>query len=481
MSDDAELRAMLEVLASRPPPFDIAAYCFPEQLAFIQDPARFKAADCSRRAGKTVGIAADLLDTAQRHPNMACLYITLSRLNAKRILWRDLTSINSLYGLGGKEHATELTMTMPNGHIIYLSGAKDKSEVEKYRGFPLKKVYIDEAQSFRSYLRELVDDVLAKSLYDFNGSLALTGTPPPIPVGFFHECVHSDKWSRHSWNMMANPHLKIKSGREPMELILEDCARMGVSIDDPAIQRECFGRWTVDTNSLVFRWSDLNHFDDLPTGSSWSYVIGVDLGYSDADAIAVLAWSEASPSVYLVHESVKRKQGVTELAAELGKLVQQYDPLALVMDTGGLGKKIAEEMVARYSLPIKPAQKAEKYAHIELVNDALRTKRLFARRDSAFAQDSMLLEWDRDKSSGDKLVVSDAFHSDICDAVLYAYRAALGWLHTPVIPKPKLGSAEWLKAQVAEHEAAIIRQLEQRDQFDPALADDPDPQWRWQA
>ncbi len=448
--------------------FNIKDFCFKEQLAFIEDPRRFKAADCSRRAGKTVGIAADLINTAVKYPGMASLYITLSRLNAKRILWPDLLKINREYSLGGRPHETELTLKMPNGHIIYLSGAKDKSEVEKYRGFPLKKVYIDEAQSFRPYIEELVNEVLAKALYDYNGSLALTGTPPPIPVGFFHDCVHSEAWSRHSWTMFENPHLKNKSGRDPMDLVLEDCKRMGVDISDPRIQRECFGKWTVDLTSLVFKYNaEINHYDIAPTKDRCSYVIGVDIGFDDADAIGVIGWPAHAAEAYLVEELVARKQGITELAAQLDKLISKYNPLAVVMDSGGLGKKIAEEMRNRYSLPIKAAEKSRKFEYVELLNDALRTKRFFAKRDSTFAQDCGLLEWNRDKSNGDKLVVSDAFHSDITDAVLYAFRESLHWLEQPAKPLVKTGSKEWLSIQ----EQAMWDQVAQQqttDDSDPA-------------
>lgn len=454
--------------------FNIRDFCFPEQLAFIEDPARFKAADCSRRAGKTVGIAADLINTARNYPDMACLYITLSRLNAKRILWRDLLAINRNYNLGGKPHETELTLTLPNNHIIYLSGAKDKSEVEKYRGFPLKKVYIDEAQAFRPYIQELVDEVLSKALYDYNGSLALTGTPPPIPVGFFHDCVHSEAWSRHSWTMFQNPHLKIKSGRDPMELVLEDCKRMGVGLEDPRIQRECFGKWTVDLSSLVFKYNErLNHYEDLPTALKWSHIIGVDLGYDDCDAISVLGWPDHSTASYLKREDIAQKQGITELSNKLERLIQEFDPLAVVMDTGGLGKKIAEELRKRYSLPIKAAEKSRKFEYIEILNDAMRTGRFFAKKDSRFAQDCMLVEFDRDKSSGDKFVVSNAYHSDACDSTLYAFRESLAWLERPAEVKPKTGSMEWLKMQEDAMWENVQNQLKD-DKDDPAFWPQPE-------
>lgn len=468
MSLEEMARYGLQLLAERGKPFSIESFCFGPQIDLIRDDARFKTGVCSRRSGKTVGCAADLTDTALNFPGTVSLYITLSRLNAKRIIWGEILEINRIFKLGGIANETELSIVYPNRSKIYLSGAKDKTEIEKFRGLALKKVYIDEAQSFKSYLQSLIDEVLAKALYDHDGTLVLLGTPGPVPSGYFFETSQSKDWSHHGWTMVDNPFLEKKSGKSPMELILADCKRMGVTVDDPRIQRECFGRWVVDTNSLVFRWSPFNDYDAVPRGVL-STILGVDLGYSDADAIAVLGWLPSGPEVYLVEEVVKKKQGITELVNQIEALIKTYQPRAIVMDTGGLGKKIAEEMIGRYSLPIKAAQKSEKYAHIELVNDALRTKRLMARKSSQFAQDSLMLEWDRDKSSGDKLVVSDSFHSDICDAVLYAYRECLGWLHQVEVPKTRHGSTKWMDEEKERLEEAAERDLRRRT----AVENDP--------
>lgn len=461
------LTKALAELAKRPPPFSPERFCFEQQLALIRDTAKYKTGVCSRRSGKTVGCAADLVDTAQSFPGTVSLYITLSRLNAKRIIWGELLEINRIYGLGASANETELCLTFPNASKIYLTGAKDRQEIEKFRGLALKKVYIDEAQSFKAYIQTLIDEILAKALFDHDGTLILLGTPGPIPAGYFYEASQSSEWSHHGWTMLDNPFLERKSGKKAMELIEADCKRMGVSVSDPRIQRECFGKWASDPNSLVFRWAEANHYDRLPDGRKWSYVLGIDVGWSDSDAIAVLGWCEKGPEAYLVEESVKAKQGITELAAEIDRLVKAYDPVSVVMDTGGLGKKIAEEMTKRYGLPIKAAEKTRKYEYIELTNDALRTRRLLAKRDSQFAQDSFLLEWDKDKSTGDKLVVSDVFHSDITDALLYAYREALHWLHVPEAVPLKVGTAAYYQKQndeMWEQVASGIR----RDAEDPA-------------
>ena len=411
-----------------------------------------------------------LISEALARPEVVCLYVTLSRLNAKRIIWGDLLKINREFNLGGKVNETELTIRFPNNSVIYLSGAKDTSEVEKFRGVPnLVLVLIDEAQAFRSYIESMVDDVLAKTLYDYNGTLCCLGTPSAVPSGYFYDVAHNDKWSHHMWTMFQNPHLERKSGKTAMQLVQQDCERMGVTLKDARIQRECYGLWTTDFESLVFKYNkELNDYRELPDAVS-NFTIGIDLGYSDADALAVIGWAPNQKQAYLVEEIVKNKQGISELANQINHLIDKYNPLSVVMDTGGIGAKVAEEMRRRYSLPVKAAEKTRKFEFIEILNDAMRTRKFFAKQNSVFAQDCNLLQWDRDKSNGDKLIVDDSFHSDACDAVLYAFRESLHWLEVEKLPEIKKGTQEWLKKE----EENIIVELEnrhtnQKDESDPA-------------
>lgn len=469
MTATAKILPLVAELERRRNVFRAEQYCFPEQLAFIRDKSRFKSACCSRRAGKSIGAACYFFEVGLQRPGVAMLYLAPTLKQAKRILWKPLKDIAKERGIACKFNDSEFTVTFENGSILYLSGAKDATEVSKYLGYPLALVIIDESQAYRAYLQELVDDVLSPTLYDYNGSVALIGTPGPVPAGFFYEITKNDRWANHHWTMFQNPHLKIKSGRDPMELVLEDCERMGLTLDSPRIQRNAYGRWVVDSDSLVFRYAPHNHFADLPDAKQWQYTIGVDLGWSDADAIAVIGWNELGPQVYLVEEWIRAKSGITELATELQRLVGIYEPLGIVMDTAGLGTKIAEECRRRFALPIEATKKSEKFAHIELLNDAMRRGHFLAKNNSRFAQDCYLVEWDRNKSTGDRLVISSTYHSDICDAVLYAYRKALGWLHEPPKPKVKNGSDEWRK----EQERAHIEYLERQMRGDDEPSSDP--------
>lgn len=441
--------------------FKLTDFCFDEQLEFIQDTSTFKTAVCSRRSGKTIACAADLVDTALMTHGSVNLYITLTRMNAKKIVWPEIKKLNDEFNLGGHINNQELHITFPNKSVIYLSGANDKSEIDNFRGLALKKVYIDESQAFRPYIKELIDDVISKALFDYNGTLCMIGTPGPIPAGYFYEVAHSEYWSHHAWTMLENPHIEKKHGKPVMEIIRNDCSRMGVGMDHPKIQRECFGRWIADPDALVFKYdSTRNHYDRVPETTGWEYIIGVDLGFDDADAIAVIGWSAKLKEAYLVEEHIATKQGITDLAKAVGDRIERYKASRVVADTGGLGKKIVEELRKRYALPIVAAEKSRKAEHIEILNDALRTKKFFAKRESRFAQDCALIEWDHDKSNPDRLVISDAYHSDITDAVLYAFRESLHWLYEPEVIIPKAGTPAWIKEQEREMEEVAIKGLQ---------------------
>ncbi len=441
----------------QPSAFAIENFLFDKQLAFVQDKAPFKTAVCSRRSGKTIACAADLVNTCISNEGVVCLYITLSRKNAKKIIWKELLNINRSYGLGGRPDNTELSLSFPNGSIIYASGAKDSSEIEKFRGLAIKKAYIDESQSFKAYIRELIDEIIAPALMDYAGSLALIGTPGPIPSGYFHDCSTSTNvWSQHAWTFFDNPFIASKSGMSHRAILDRELERRGVTIDDPSVQREWFGRWVLDSDSLLLRYNkDINDFSEISLGKK-CYIMGIDLGFVDADAIAILSWDESSPVTYLVEEVVVPKQGISELVEQIERMQKKYDIAKMMIDEGGLGKKIAEEIRRRHKIPVQQAEKQRKMENIAFLNDALRTGRFKAKADSRFAQDSYLVEIDRDKSTPDKIKVKDNFHSDIIDAVLYAFKESPAYAYEkPVLP-PAFKTPEWYDAEVTAMEQAAI-------------------------
>jgi len=441
------------------PPFDLSQYLFDKQLSFVLDPARYAVACCSVRAGKTMACCSDLLNTALTMPGTQSLYITLARTSAKTIAWPELKRIIRDFGLECNINESDLTIHFTNDSWIRLYGGNEENEIEKIRGLSnVALVYLDESQAFRSHIKVLVEDIIAKRLYDTNGRCRMIGTPGPIEAGYFNECSKSLQWSKHHWTMFDNPWLLKKSGKTPQELTDADCTRKGVTIDDPSIQRENFGRWKQDPEALLLNYlKERNHYDTLPTGK-YSYLLGIDLGQRDYNFLCVLAYCDTNPTTYLVEERYKSNQTQDELAASIKDLMRTYSFTKMVCDAGGLGLALVEDLKVRHSLPIEAAVKTEKMASYAIMNSALRNGTFKAKSNTMYANDCNILERDDKKSTPDKIVVKG--HSDAVDACLYAFKLSPAYYYTQPKPTYAVGTPERAKQYEEEVVESNFARLE---------------------
>jgi hypothetical protein len=435
----------------------------PAQYAFVTDTSRNIAAWTTRRAGKTTGLAHRFLRTLLRHPNCFCPYIALTRDSARNIMWQILQTEANRFGIAADFTESNLTMTLKNGSRLQLFGADMKNFLPRLKGIKTPGAAIDEAQDFRSHIESLINDVLTPATLDYeDGWIAVTGTPGPILKGFFYDITEGGKggFSRHQWTLYDNPYLP-----NPKKFVDDLMTEKGWDEDHPTYVREYLGKWKYDPQALLVQYiKENNNYNSLPI-ANWTYLLGIDLGFNDADALAVLAWSPSQPATYLVEEVITEKQGLTELVQQIQKLNETYKFAKMVIDEGGLGKKLAEEMRRQHKVPVHPADKARKMESIAFLNDALRTKRFFAKANSRFAQDSYLVQIDKDKTTPDKIVVKDSFHSDIIDATLYAFKESPAFSYEKAIAKPVYGSKEWMDSEVKRmEEEAYERALKEAEE-----------------
>lgn len=419
---------------------------FPQQNAFILDPSRYIDAQCSRRAGKTSGLARRFFRTMERHPKSQCLYLALTQDSAREILWPVLHEINDAHKVGCTFIESKLEMKHPNGSKLKLMGADLKNFIKRLKGRKYPGVGIDEAQDFGVHLQSLVDDVLTPSISDYeDGWLALTGTPGPVPQGYFFDVTQNKKYgfSHHEWTLFQNPHMP-----NPEAFVADLIKKREWTNDNPTLLREWRNKWVLDAKSLWIQYNAAtNHYQELPKEHKWNYLLGVDIGFNDADAVAVLAWAETSPTTYLIEESIKPKQGISALFTQIEALQKKYNAYKIVMDEGALGKKIAEDLIPRFKVPLVAADKSKKQTNVELLNDSLRLGKFKAKSASRFAQDSYIVQIDWDKSAPNKIVIKKKPHSDIIDAVLYAFKESYAFTHEPTTAGPHYGSKEWADAQ----------------------------------
>ena len=441
---------------------NLKALLFDKQIEFVDDPARRKIAVCGRRAGKTTSCGVYLLSEAVKHSGKDFLYVAITRKSAKLLLWRELKKLAREHEIDAAFNESELIINLSNGSRILLSGAEDRDQIEKFRGLALKLAVIDESGSFRAHMAELVMEVLDPTLMDHLGTMCLIGTPNASCAGFFHDAATGEKkgWSSHSWTILDNPH--IPHAENELERLLAD---NGWSETNPVFQREWRGKWVRSTDALVYAYNPAKHnADELPDGETWEYVLGIDLGYDDATAFIVCAFCRHLPNIYLVEAFKKTKMIPERIAETVRHYETKYNPVAIVADTGGLGKMIVAELNERHSLPIKPAEKTGKESFIELMNSDFHEGHIKVLPEaSGVGEEWELLQWDTEKLP--RRIEDGRFENHLSDAALYAWRECQHYAWTIREQKLVKGSPEWHAAEEAATLAGHMEWLESQNDF----------------
>ena len=428
----------------------LTAHLFDRQRRLDADKSRRKVAVCGRRAGKTTSVAAILLKRLLNRAGAKGLYICPTQRQAKQLLWAELKRLDRHYRLGLAFRESTSEVWPPNGSVLFLAGADKADRIDSFRGQSFLIVVIDESASFRAHIETLVRDVLSPTTEDLDGEILLIGTPGPALVGMFYEASTGGAWSSHHWTVLDNPRFPRWAGmrdwrKRRLKWLEELKEGEGYTDDDPRYRREWHGEWIRDPESLVY-WGyspDRNLADALPRGGyGWSHVIGLDLGYSDACAWSVLAYSVKAQSAYIVDTSKRVGLDVEDIAQESKRMRAKWSPVAMVIDTGGLGKTIAATLQTRHGLPFEAAVKTEKMAHIAQLNADLRKARVcvLPKARDVCAEWSLLQK----NEVGEE---DDRFDNHLADASLYAWRRSLHYCWRPDDTPLERGSREYYERE----------------------------------
>lgn len=409
---------------------------FPKQDEFIDDPASLKVAFCTRRAGKSYSCAMLLADAAERTPGSSVLYLAKTRDTAKRILWKDcLTPVNQRYGLNMKGHLVELSMTHPNGSVIYLSGADaNPDELEKLLGQKYSRVVIDEAQSWKQDLKDLVYNKLKPAVADYRGQIILAGTPSNKRSGLFYEITRGliPGWKVCQWSAYDNPYIKEKWALEIQEL-----KEANPNIEsDPGFRQNYLGEWTIETDALVYQYNqERNYQSELPQKHRQDrshYVFGIDLGYSpDPSAIVVCEYRSYDRNLYILEAHKWTELTLTDLAERIRALETRFPHARMVVDAAN--KQAVEEMRQRHALPLEAAEKHGKQGFIALMNaDFVSGTIKCLPKAKPLIDEYEQLTWEEGKL-GRARQEDPSLPNHCADAALYAWRWAYNyaWSQAP--------------------------------------------------
>jgi hypothetical protein len=446
---------------------------FPQQRDFFESPARRKVAFCTRRAGKTRGLAIKYLSSLLENPTSLHFYAAQTSGAAKLFLWPDLKRLIEEYDLPFKPNETDLTIKHLRGlGMIVLKGADKEDEIQKYRGAKWMFAAIDEAQSIGPFIEKLVSEVLGASLRDQMGTLVLTGTAGMIKAGLFYEACHelrrrkSDKmpvYELHKWSLQDNPFLPEDAKNE--DLIIDDEGFSGV--DDPRFLREFRGIWAVGETERMFSGfsEERNVFDGpLPAEHDWRYVLGCDFGWHDESAMCVLAWSRTCSVVHVCEGWGKSQLFTDQIADQIMNFRQEYGATRYVGDTGGYGKAIVMHLQRDYGINVEQAQKREKLDHIAFINSAFKRGdvKLHKTKCARLIQQLQEVAWNDSKTNA-----GAHERDDLAFAMVYGWRAC----------KSSGAGRETLKRVKAEDPMRAFALKEKQDALRKAPDRDRSAQW----
>lgn len=356
------------------------------------------------------------------------------------------------------------TWTFPAGSTItfgYMDSPKDKY---RYQGSELDFLGIDELTQFPEESYRFLLSRIRRTQQSF---IPLRVRSASNPGGVGHDWVYerfvagggSDDRVFVPARLDDNPHLDAVSYRQALE-------RLDVTTRAQLLE----GEWIRDSQGCIYDYRDSrNGVDFAPDpGDQWSYILGVDLGASQAKAttaFVVIAYSKWSQDPLVILESYAEAGLIPSTVAQhIRRLQERYEGFdSIVMDAGALGAGYVEEMRSRYALPVTPAQKRDKLGYRRLLNGDLQsgTLKLVRPTNEALIEELQKLIWDAKMRDADP-----SFDDHLSDAALYAWREAKHWVAEKRLDVPKQGSreyAEWEETEMERQELAEVEEEENRE------------------
>jgi len=345
-------------------------------------------------------------------------------------------------------------ISFPNGSKIHLLGLDaTPRQKAKLRGQKFDLAVIDEIQDFRQDLTEIIEGVLSLTLAQTKATLLLGGTPGnAIGEHYWWQLNKPDspltEWKLYRFDWHDNTTIEPKTHERICDTLQAEYDKKVASnpliLETPTFQREWLGQWVILENIMVYKYDSLRN--DLPpkdqilieimrsTDRNWIFTMGVDFGWTDDTAIAILAWHKHNPNAYIVHSEKHASWTLTQVAEQIKFLQKTYRCSHIVGDSSA--RQSIEELARHHSIPIVPSERAAKFGYIQLLNadfitgnliiDPLHNKDLISELKN-LTFDEQELKLGRMKEDAQK-------QNHLTDAMLYAYRNSR---HYRAKPKPK--------------------------------------------
>lgn len=396
---------------------DVRLQLAPIQLEpFESQRSRSKALLAGRGAGKSSVCAAKAVDTIQKRRRPWILLASLTREQARRTLFEPLRGMAAAVGLRIPDPDVQGRVKLPDGGIVYLSGADTLRDIRRYRGTAWDLAIVDEAGELPDhYLYQLVYDVIEPRLMDKPWSeMWVCGTPGHALVGTWFNITGPREeggqsqpgWDVYFWDARQNPFV------DAAKYFSEILQKRAWDESHPTFVREYLGKWVTDATRLICRLPESSIVDELPDPTPYTRVLSLDFGVVDECASTVLWFSPTIPWPIAVHSWEQAGLAPSDASAIIAQQIIDHRIDYAVGDSGGIGRAFIAEYARRHQLPIQAVQKDDKAANLRLFADDVATRMRFLRG----ACDPLVTEirrviWDERRQDVQEGLKDHRFHS----------------------------------------------------------------------
>ena len=402
------------------------------------------------------------MEVAEEFPKSNQVFGALTLDSAADICWQEFKDLSKRGDYGCKYNETKKIIFFPNGSKIRLFGLDTSpKQMRKVLGQKLRKFSLDEAGSMSQDMRKLCYQMVKPALADLrpNSWLTLLGTCENIPNTFFEGVTEGEEkdvpWKVYKWTAHENPYM-ARQWKEELEEMLENNPKVKKA---SWFKTHYLNEWCADDDLLIIPISDCGQVEFINDGH-YDFVLGVDVGYNDANAFVVIACHKNKREAIIVKTYKEAELIFSEVAAKIKELQRKYNIYKIVID--GANKQGLMEIRKRFHIPMDIAEKTGKATYLHLLKDDVVTGNVLMDESEC---GELYTEWSSlmwKDSSRDK--EDDRCQNHLSDATLYAWRYCYHYLWEAPENKDDENTDEFMD-DLEEKEAEEAERQQKEDAF----------------
>jgi len=406
------------------------------------------------------------MEICEEFPKSRTVYAGLTGDSVAEIIWDVFKDLNRIGKYDCKFNETKKIIFHPNGSRTRLIGLDSSArEMRKVLGQKLRKFSIDEAGSITQDMKKLCYQMIMPALTDLapNSWLTLLGTCENIPNTFFEAVTEGTEkgrdWKVYKWTAYENPHMKKQWTLEINDMIKQN----PLVVEASWYRTHYLNEWCSDDDLLIIKLDkdQRNYADILPQDKRWFYVLGVDLGYNDATAFSVIAYTPKHPKAYVIHASKESELDFTGVAKQIRNIQRKFQITKIIID--GANKQGVEEIKNHHQIPLHSAEKSDKATYLRLLrDDVLEARLMLLPSDTG----ELITEWGSLQwKNEDKDTEDGRCQNHLSDATLYAWRECRHYLYTPPKKKHNKDTDEYMDDLEKREAKQLKKQIEEDEWY----------------